>query len=150
MAPCAGGVFSVRMILVDDKEKRRKLAEACLEQDFMAVAPFHIVVCSDKKQTEKLYGKFTETYVKQQAGAAIENMFLKTVSMGLSTCWVGAFDEKAIKRILEIPEEMSVEAVLPIGYAAEKPSQRFKQELFMVSRFNSYPTKASKKKRIVS
>ena len=149
-APCSGGIFSVRLILVDDKEQKNKVAEACLGQDFIARAPYVIVTCSERKQTEKMYGKFSSTYLRQQAGAAMENMFLKAVDLGLSACWVGGLDDKAIKRILEIPEDVDVEAVMPIGYADEKPGERFKPELFMVSRFNSYKKKASVKKKIVS
>jgi hypothetical protein len=150
-APCAGNIFSVRMILVDDAEKKKKIAEACLEQDFMAKAPHLIVVVSEKQQTKKMYGKFSENYIKQQAGAAIENMFLKIVDLGLSTCWIGAFEEKSLKRVLDIPEDVDVEAILPIGYADEKADEKlFKPELKSIIRINSYKAKPTRPKRIES
>jgi len=143
-APCAGGLFSVRAIVVNDKDKKNKIATACLGQEFIANAPYLIVVCSERKQTEKMYGKYANNYLKQQAGAAIENMFLKTVDLKLSTCWVGSFDENAIKRILDIPADVDVEVVLPIGYAHENPEERLKPELNSILRLNSYKAKPYK------
>lgn len=146
-APCAGGLFSLKLIIVDDKEMKGKLAEAALEQDFMNEASHIIVVCSERKQTERSYGKYASAYLRQQAGAAIENMFLRAVDMGLSACWVGAFNEDAIKRLLKVPEDVDVEALLPIGYGAEKPEEKSKPELRMVVRLGDYVTKTGPVKK---
>ena len=54
-APCAGDLFSVRMILVEDKETKAKLSEAALDQDFIARVSHVVVVCSDGKQTKRMY-----------------------------------------------------------------------------------------------
>ena len=35
---------------------------------------------------------------------------------GLGTCWIGDFENKPIKNILEIPQEYEVVAVSPLGY----------------------------------
>jgi len=137
-SPCAGGLFSVRVIVVNDREKKNRITEACLGQTFMAKAPYFLVICSDKTQTNNMYGRFARAYARQQAGAAIQNMFLRTVDLKLSTCWVGAFDDKVIKRVLTIPEDVDVEAVLPIGYADEEPEKRLKPSLKSILRLNSY------------
>lgn len=146
-APCAGGFFSIKAIVVNDKEKKNQIAEACLGQTFIARAPYLIVICSDRKQTEKMYGRFAQTYIKQQAGAAIQNMFLRVTDLKLSTCWIGAFDEKVIKRILTIPDDVDVECVLPVGHADEKPEERLKPELNSILRLNSYKAKPYKIKK---
>jgi len=38
------------------------------------------------------------------------------VELGLGTCWIGAFDENEVKQILDIPAEIRVVALLPLGY----------------------------------
>jgi len=48
-------------------------------------------------------------------------MLLTAHSLGLGTCWVGAFDEDEIFSILNLAEEKSVQGVITIGYADEKP-----------------------------
>lgn len=48
-------------------------------------------------------------------------MLLAAYALGLSSCWVGAFDEEEVKFILELPEHIRPLAILPVGYSEEKP-----------------------------
>jgi len=137
-SPMAGGIFTLRLIVVDDAKKKAKIADACLGQAFVAEAPYVVVVCSDMAQIEKSYGKSAKAFAKQQAGAAIENMFLKATEMKIGTCWVGAFDENPIKRELDLPESFKVEAVLPFGYEMGKQEKKEKIELKLIVRFNTW------------
>ena len=41
---------------------------------------------------------------------------LEAANIGLGTCWLGFFDEKEIKELLEIPKEIRVVALTPLGY----------------------------------
>ena len=34
----------------------------------------------------------------------------------LGTCWIGYFDNRKVKKLLRIPEEMNVVALTPLGY----------------------------------
>jgi nitroreductase len=54
----------------------------------------------------------------------LEHMVLAATALGYGTCWIGAFDEDAIKRLLKIPANMRVVALLPIGVPDEKPAAR--------------------------
>jgi len=38
----------------------------------------------------------------------------------LGTCWIGAFDEAKVKEVLQVPENIKVVAMTPLGYPAEK------------------------------
>jgi nitroreductase len=114
-APMAGNIYSPRFILVSDSKKIKKIAEAC-QQDHVAKVKYLVIVCSDKKKTQSSYRKDAEKYIKQQAGAAIQNVLLAIQQKGLSTCWTGHFVEQMIKAELKIPGDVDVEAVLPIGY----------------------------------
>jgi len=149
LAPSAGNIFSVRIILVKDQEKKNKLAEAALNQLFIAEAPYILVVCSDPSQVVASYGKRGEMYTAQQAGAAIENMFLKITDLELDTCWIGAFDENAVKRILAIPNHVKVEAMMPIGKGEEEISlkkriERKKIDVKHITFFNRYKLRKEK------
>jgi len=75
-APMAGGCYSLKFICVDDKEKIQKLAEAA-QQDFIQEVSYVIVVCSNPVRTIRDYEERGEIYVRQQAGAAIQNILLK-------------------------------------------------------------------------
>lgn len=55
---------------------------------------------------------------------AIEHMALQAVELGLGTCWVRWFDDNKVKETLEIPKNIEIIALLPVGYPAEEPPQR--------------------------
>lgn len=55
---------------------------------------------------------------------AIEHIVLEAVELGLGSCWVRLFDEKRIRRLLNLPEHLCVVALLPIGIPDEEPEPR--------------------------
>ena len=56
------------------------------------------------------------------ATASVMNLLLAAHARGLSTCWVGAFDENAVSEILGIPHKTRPVAIIPLGYADEAPA----------------------------
>lgn len=63
-------------------------------------------------------------YLEQDLGACTQNMMLMATSMGLGTCWLGIHHnevvEEKINRLLQIPSNQTVFALLSIGYSDEK------------------------------
>ncbi|MEK6827637.1 MAG: nitroreductase family protein [Nanoarchaeota archaeon] len=144
-APMAGNNYTIKFIVVDDKDKIKKISESC-QQDFIANAQYVMVVCSNPSRPINEYGDAGKIYARQQAGAAIENFLLKITESGLSTCWIGYFVEEQIKKILDIPKGVDVEALFPIGYESEKPrTRRAKIDLDRILYFDSYGNSKMKK-----
>ena len=139
-APMAGNNFSLKFILVDDAEKINKISQAA-QQDFINQAKYVVVVCTTPLRTETAYEERGKGYLKQQAGAAIQNFLLRITASGLSTCWVGHFIDEKIKEVLTIPKDIQVEAIFPIGYALKKPESKRIIELDNVLYFNKYGNK---------
>ena len=108
-SPMAGNIFSLKFILVSDKEKIQQLSKAS-EQEFVGDAQYVVVVCSNPSRTLNAYEERGENYLKQQAGTGIQNFLLKLNDFGLATCWIGHFVDDKIKNILKIPKEINVEA----------------------------------------
>lgn len=142
-APTAGKNFTLRMILVSDKKKIQKLADAS-EQSFIATAPYVVVVYSDPSRISNLFGKRGDIYLRQQAGAAIENFLLAIEDRGLATCWVGHFDENQIKNMMKISDAMNVEAIFPVGFELGKTNMKDKIPLDRVLFFEDAKTKKMK------
>lgn len=122
--PMAGNVISLKFILVSDRDKIQKLADAA-QQDFIASAHYVVVFCSDPEYTTSLYEERGKKYLRQQAGAGIQNFLLSLVDKGLASCWVGHFNDKLVKDILKIPANVDIEAMCPIGY---ETSVRWRKE----------------------
>lgn len=141
LAPLAGNIQTLKFVIVNDKKKMDELADAC-QQNFVDQAQYILVLCSDPTQVTRNYGDRAEMYCRQQAGAAIENFLLKITELGLASCWVGAFSETSVKNILKIPDNINVEAILPVGYEMPpKGKQRIKPDLHNTVYFNKWKEK---------
>ena len=139
MAPSAGNLQNWRLILVTDPDKRLKIAEACLQQYWVATAPLIILVFTLPDRMDRYYGeRGAGLYSHQGAGAAIQNMLLVSRDLGLGSCWVGAFDDAMIRRIAGAPEDATPQAVLTFGYADEKPEVPTRYDLKVFTRFESW------------
>lgn len=139
-APMAGNNFSLKFILVDDEKKIDQLAKAS-QQQFISETKYVLVVCTTPTRTELSFEERGKNYLKQQAGAAIQNFLLKITEAKLATCWIGHFVDEQVKDILAIPKDMQVEALLPIGYPMKKPESKRIIDLDNVLYFNKYGNK---------
>jgi len=130
LAPSPGNLPILKFIVVEDPKKIEKIAEAT-QQEFVKQAQILVVVCSSLKDAELAYGEFAETFVKQHTGAAIENFLLTITNLGLASCWVVVYIKDIVRDLLEIPKEIDIEAVLPVGYKlkTDKTIQRKKPSL---------------------
>lgn len=145
-APSTGNLQSARFVVITDDDKKRKIAESCVQQYWVEGAPVLIVVCNEDSMVEAFYGKSNrEKYSTQNASAAIQNMLIETHSLGLSTCWVGGFEEEKIRRELEIPSDVSIHAILPIGYGDEEPEMPKQNPLYNFVYMGEYGTKVKNK-----
>ncbi len=120
-APSAGNLQSRKFYFVFNQEIKKELAKAALFQDFIAQAPLVIVGCTDNK-IEKRYGERGKNlYSICDVAASIQNMLLLTHEQGLGTCWIGAFKEKEISKILNLPENLIPIALVSVGFPGEEP-----------------------------
>ena len=87
-----------------------------------------IVVSVDPRPCAARYGDRGELlYAIQDTAAAVENILLAAVDRGLASCWIGAFDEDAVREALGIAAPIAPVAILPVGYSAEsagRPARR--------------------------
>lgn len=135
-APSAGNVQDWRFVVVKDKELRSQLSAAALGQEQIAKAPVVIVVCSNLEEISARYGqRGKELYSIQNAAAATQNLLLAATDLGLGACWVGAFEEKEVKKILQLSENYRPLALIPLGYPAERPIGHTKKDLNKVVRW---------------
>jgi len=145
-APMAGNNFSLQFIMTQDLEKIQKLSEAS-QQNFIVHASQVVAILTNPSRTSNLFGKRSDKYLKQQAGAAIQNILLKATAKGLATCWIGHFVEPQVKEILGINSDaIEVEALIAFGYHKDKKSYtRRKIDLDGVLFFEEHKNKRMRK-----
>ena len=123
-APSAGNLQAYQVYLVRDVALKQALAKAALDQQSLTQAPLVLVFCADQVRASARYRERGEhLYSVQDATVAVTYAQLAATALGLASCWVGAFDETKVARIIELPRGERPVAMLPIGYAAEAPAQ---------------------------
>ncbi len=120
-APSSGNLQNWIFIIVKDQEAKNKIAESCLDQTWISESPSIIIICSDRERMEKFYEKHKNKFSIQNCSLAAQNLMLRAFSLGLGTCFISGFSKMILKRILELPNNIEPEAVITIGYSAEKP-----------------------------
>ncbi|MQY77210.1 MAG: nitroreductase [Spirochaeta sp.] len=111
-APSASNRQEWRFVVVTVKEKRERLAAAA-GQSFIAEAPVVLACCAD---TDNHVMRCGHLCYPIDVAIAIDHITLAAVAEGLGTCWIGAFDQEPVKNILNIPENIIVVELMPIGY----------------------------------
>ncbi len=118
LAPSASNRQEWKFIVVKEEGTKRKLVAAARGQSFIGEAPVVIVACALETENTMLCGQ--KSYPIDIA-IAVDHMTLKAVEEGLGTCWIGAFREDEVKKILNIPKEVRVVSLLPVGYPQNVP-----------------------------
>ena len=116
LAPSAGNLQARDFIIVDDENIKKKLSIAALDQEFIVEAPVNIVVCVNLNRISSYGIRGKELYCIQDSAAAIEHILLLAVDNSLGACWVGAFNESEVSKILNLPKYARPVAIIPIGY----------------------------------
>ena len=121
-APSAGNLQARDFIVIRDETRKKEIAEAALGQSFISEAPVVVVVCANKERSKSKYGRRgANLYSILDAALATQNLMLSCTNEGRGSCYVGAFNEGKVRKILGIPKTAMPVGIIPIGYPAEKP-----------------------------
>jgi len=125
IAPSAKNLQEWRFVVVRDPEKRRKLAKAAKGQTFVGEAPVVLACCAE---TDGYVMTCGQACYPIDLAIAIDHITLCAAAENLGTCWIGAFHEDEVKKLLGIPDDVRVVSLLPIGYPRD-PSPAVKNRL---------------------
>ena len=116
VAPTACNFQPQKIYVARSAEAREKLASVCR---CTFGAPVILVVCYDR--TLEWKNKLTPGVTSGETDAAIvcTHMMLQAADLGVGSCWVGYFNPDKVAEVLGLPENLTVSALLPIGYPAE-------------------------------
>jgi len=98
-APSASNRQEWRFIVVRDKEVRKKLCKAAKGQKFVQEAPVVIACCAETDNHTMSCGQLCYPI---DVAISIDHMTLAAVQLGLGTCWVGAFYEEQVKKVIDL------------------------------------------------
>lgn len=122
LAPTARNEQPWEFIAVTDKEKLAALGKASMYGPFIKDAACCIVVCGDA----------SNKHLIEDGCAATENILLAAYSYGIGSCWVAGWKRvynDEVKNILEIPKNLDIVSIIPLGYIKDKVKAPPKREL---------------------
>lgn len=125
-SPSGANIQPWHFVVVTREDLRREVGDEAkfffVKSRHVSEAPLLIVVCGDTKSAFHVV----------DCSLAGANIIMEATSLGLGTCWIGAFHEDRIKEILGIPEGMKVVGIITVGYPAETPPPPPKLELLEI------------------
>jgi len=123
LAPTAANRQPFRLIVVSTQGRQEALRRI-YSRDWFVQAPIIIGICA--VASEAWVRRDGRNYAVVDATIAMDHLILAAANLGLGTCWVAAFDEKAAREVLAIPAEWDPVAFTPLGYPADewKPKKR--------------------------
>jgi len=138
-APSAGNIQPWEFVVVRESRIKRGLAEAALHQSFIEEAPVVVVICANESRSFQGYGdRGRDLYCIQDTAAATQNLLLYAYSVGLGTCWVGAFKEDEARKVLKTPDGIRPVAIIPIGYPGEASSARSRRPMDLFVHYETF------------
>ncbi|MBA7577845.1 FMN reductase [NAD(P)H] [subsurface metagenome] len=135
LAPSAKNGQPWKFIVVKDKNLRERLVPACKSQKFVGEASVAIVGCATNTNYKMGGGEYSYTI---DLAIALDHMSLQAASLGLGTCWIGKFYQDQVKKVVDIPEEVRVVALMLVGYPKELGVKRGRKPLSEIICYDKY------------
>ncbi len=137
IAPSAKNIQPWKFVVIKNPENKKRIAEACRGQHWVADADVIVCGCALEKIAWGRMGGYMSSFAVDLA-IAMDHIILAAANEGLGTCWIGAFEEKKVKELLNIPEDVRVVALTPIGYPAEEPKDRGRKDFKEIFVYEKY------------
>jgi nitroreductase len=145
IAPSACNSQPWKFIVVSEPALVAKVAEATSAKalgmnTFVNQAPMFIIVVREKANISSRVGAAVKAkdYSLIDIGIATENICLQAAAEGLGTCIMGWFNEKLVKKVLQVPAPKRVELIISLGYSSKELRVKIRKPHEEVISYNSY------------
>jgi nitroreductase len=135
LAPTACNLQPFQLIVVHTKGKEKELRRI-YDASWFAQAP--IVICACGKPSESWVRQDGENYCDVDVTIAMDHLILAAAELGLGTCWIGAFNAKAAREILGLPDNVKPIAFTPLGYPADKVRPKTRKNIDELVRYEHW------------
>jgi len=121
LAPSAVNRQPWKFHVISSEEDKAKLQQ-CYSRDWFKTAPMYII--ASVMHDEEWVRADGKHHGNIDIAIAVEHLCIAATEQGLATCWVCNFDVSLCKESFAIPENEEPAVLIPLGYAADAPSEK--------------------------
>jgi nitroreductase len=135
LAPTAANRQAFRVVVIPTKGREEELRRV-YGREWFTQAPLVLAVCALPAEG---WVRKTDGWNAAEVDAtiAMTHLILAAADEGLGTCWIAAFDPKAARDLLGLPEGVVPSAFTPLGYPADSPAPKKRKPVAELVRHDS-------------
>jgi nitroreductase len=126
LAPTAHNYQPFKLIVVKTEGNEENL-KLIYDRKFFVEAP--IIICACTLMDEGWVRDDGKNYSEVDTTIAMDHLILAATELGLGTCWIGKFDIKAAREVLNIPENVLPLVFTPLGYPNDTPRTKHRKNM---------------------
>jgi len=134
LAPSARNMQDWRFVVVTDSNTKRQVAETTNKPDAFDKAGAIIAACSNSNYVMRC----GQAIGPIDVAIALEHICLQAAELGLGTCWIGSFDPEKVKRILGIPDDITIIELMAVGYPADSRPQPRRESIERIACYEKW------------
>jgi nitroreductase len=135
LAPTADNRQPFQLIVIHTAERRKELRRI-YDRGWFVQGPLVICVCAIPEGAWVRHDGMNYSVV--DATIVMDHLILAATSLGLGTCWVGAFDVGMAREVLGLPDGVDPVVFTPLGYPDEEPGYKRRKDLAELVRYEHW------------
>ena len=135
LAPTAANRQPFQLIVIHTAGREAEL-KRIYSRDWFVQPPLVIGICGIPAQGwTRRDGK---NHTDVDVAIVMDHLILAATSLGLGTCWIGAFDPAAAREVLGLPDDVEPIVFTPLGYPADQPRPKKRKPLSELVRYERW------------
>ena len=135
LAPTACNLQPFQFIVIHTKGKETELQRIYSDSWFVQ-AP--IVICACGMPSQSWVRRDGKNYWAVDVTIAMDHLILAAADLGLGTCWIGAFNPNAARKVLNLPGDVEPIAFTPLGYPDDQPGYKSRKSVDELVRYEHW------------
>jgi nitroreductase len=135
LAPTASNQQPFQLIVIHTKDREAEL-KRIYNRNWFVQAP--LVICACAIPAWGWVRRDGRNYSDVDVTIAMDHLILAAANVGLGTCWVAAFDPKAAREVLHLPDDVEPIVFTPLGYPADRPGPKERKALSELVRYECW------------
>jgi nitroreductase len=136
LAPTAANRQPFQLVVIHTEGRKEELRRLYPKEWFVQ-APVIIGVCVRPSEAW-VRSSDGKCYADVDAAIVMDHLILAAAELGLGTCWVAAFDPKAARELLGLPDGVEPIVFTPLGYPDAKPVAKKRKAIGELVRYEHW------------